>query len=248
MLAGQRAVITGASKGIGQALAIRLSQLGCAITLVSRTEQLLSDTLEQLSLGQDQVHDYVVYDLAKLMRDSGTSKVEELNKTLAESSILVNCAGVANHSLLHKLQSETIANTLQVNLLSPILLSKMALMPMLKHLRKLKIMPQILNISSMLSLSGVTIGGTTPYAALKAGLLGFTQSLLGEMNGKLRVNAVLPGLVPETDMGKTGSKSLPSVSLKEVIDTCEKVITDQELNGALIVADGKGFRKLEQVY
>lgn len=248
MLSGQRAVITGASKGIGQALAIRLSQLGCAITMVSRSEQLLADTLDQLSSEQRQAHDYVVYDLSKLMRDSETSRVDELKKCLAESSILVNCAGVANHNLLHKLPNETVASTLQVNLLSPILLSKMAIMPMIKHLRKLKVKPQILNISSMLSLSGVTIGGTTPYAALKAGLLGFTQSLLGEMNGKVRVNAVLPGLVPETEMGKTGSKSLPSVHLSEVIDTCEKVITNDEFNGALIVADGKGFRKLEQAY
>lgn len=248
MLAGQRAVITGASKGIGSALAVRLSQLGCAITMVSRNEALLSDTLDKLSTDSDQKHDYVVYDLLKLMREAGTSRTDELSKTFNESSILVNCAGVANHNLLYKLSNEAVADTLQVNLLSPILLSKMAIMPMIKHLRKTKVVPSILNISSMLSLSGVTIGGTTPYAALKSGLLGFTQSLLNELGGKVRVNAVLPGLVPETEMGKTGSKSLPQVPLADVIETCEKVITGSEYNGDLIVADGKGFRKLEQTY
>lgn len=248
MLSGQRAVITGASKGIGNALAVRLSQLGCAITMVSRSEHLLADTLDQLSTDANQKHDYVVYDLLKLLREAGTSKTEELSNAFSESSILVNCAGVANHNLLYKLSNEAIATTLQLNLLSPILLSKMAIMPMIKHLRKTKVTPNILNISSMLSLSGVTIGGTTPYAALKSGLLGFTQSLLNELNGKVRVNAVLPGLVPETEMGKTGSKSLPSVSLADVIETCEKVIGDDKFNGDLIVADGKGFRKLEQVY
>lgn len=248
MLSGQRAVITGASKGIGNALAVRLAQLGCSITMVSRTELLLADTLDQLPTDSSQKHDYLLYDLLKLYREAGTSKTEELTETLSQSSILVNCAGIANHNLLHKLSNEAVVNTLQLNLLSPILLSKIAIMPMIKHLRKTKIVPNILNISSMLSLSGVTIGGTTPYAALKAGLLGFTQSLLNELNGKVRVNAVLPGLVPETEMGKTGSKSLPSVSLADVISTCEKIITDTDYNGDLIVADGKGFRKLEQIY
>jgi len=248
MLSSQRAVITGASKGIGNALAIRLSQLGCSITMVARSEHLLSDTLGELHTDHKQKHNYLVCDLLKLMYQANKQCVDELSKTFDESSILINCAGVANHNLLYKLPDASVASTLEMNLLSPILLSKLAIMPMIKHLRKTKVLPQILNIASMLSLSGTTIGGTVPYAALKAGLLGFTQSLLNELSGKVRVNAVLPGLVPETDMGKTGSKSLPSVLLTELIDTCEKVLTHDSSSGDLIVADGKGFRKLEQKY
>lgn len=221
---------------------MRLSRLGCSITLVSRTKHLLSDALDELSTDFNQKHEYLLYDLLKLLHEFGTSKTDQLAWAFSKSSILVNCAGMANYDLLYKLSSEAIASTLQLNLLSPILLSKMAIIPMIKLLRTSKVVPSILNISSMLSLSGVTIGGTTAYAALKAGLLGFTQSLLNELGGKVRVNAVMPALVSETDMGKSGLKSLPSVLLSDVIDTCEKVLVDSEYNGELIIADDKGSR------
>lgn len=121
----------------------------------------------------------------------------------------------------------------------------MAVKPMIKNLRQ-QGTPSILNISSVLSLTGLTTPGTTLYAALKAGILGFTESLAAELNGKVRVNAVLPGLVTETDMGKnaTVGGKFPIVSLEEVVDSCVEVICDETLNGQYILADGKGFRSL----
>ncbi|KAM9908850.1 hypothetical protein OXX69_005894 [Metschnikowia pulcherrima] len=85
---------------------------------------------------------------------------------------------------------------------------------------------------------------TSPYAASKAGLLGFTESLAAELGGKIRVNAVLPALVPETEMGRSGSPKLPTVSLEEVVQACENVIMDESMNGKFVAADGKETRYL----
>ncbi|OBA20250.1 NAD(P)-binding protein [Metschnikowia bicuspidata var. bicuspidata NRRL YB-4993] len=241
MYTGRRAIVTGASSGIGFALCQRLSHLGYSVTMVARTEHRLAKNLDLLLRSGGQHHLYNVVDLEQL----GLHHPENMLKPLfTDASLLVNCAGVTNHNVLTRLSPEAIATTINLNLLAPILLSKSAVMPFLRQQKKTGVVPSILNILSMLSISGVTVPGTSPYAALKAGLLGFTESLAAELNGKIRVNAVLPALVPETEMGKSGSPQLPTVSLQEVIEACEKVITDDEMNGKFVVADGNGFRSL----
>lgn len=198
--------------------------------------------LQELLRSNGQQHQYSVVDLEKLCVPGYSEST--LKGIFTDASLLVNCAGVTNHNVLTKLNTEAITTTINLNLVAPILLSKMAVLPFIRQLKKSGVLPSILNVSSMLSISGVTVAGTSPYAALKAGLLGFTQSLAAELNGKIRVNAVLPALVPETEMGKTGSSTLPTVSLHEVVEACENIFTDDRLNGQFIVADGKGCRTL----
>lgn len=245
MLAGRRAVVTGASKGIGLALAKNLARLGCSVTMVARNEKLLKENLSQLTLG-GQLHNYVRFDLANLANgtESDDPGYSSLVENLRGATYLINCAGLATYSLLAKTPNNVISDVIGLNLTSPIVLSKVALDPMLRLLRKTKVVPSILNISSMLSGTGNTAPGTSAYAALKAGLLGFTESLAAELNGKIRVNAALPVLVKETDMGRAASAQLKTVSLTTVVDTCTKVLTDETMNGKFVPIAGPEYTSL----
>lgn len=243
MLSGKNIFITGASRGIGLALSKKLALLGSTITMVARNEDLLVDNLKNLPTPNNQQHKYVSYDLMSLARGEKPNSHGFLVENLENASVLVNCAGLATYKLLPKLTNDGILDVVDLNLVAPILLCKMAIPSMLRQ-GKLGAVPSILNISSLLSATGTAISGTTAYAALKAGLLGLTEALAKELNGKVRVNAVLPALVPETDMGKSGSASLPVVSLLDVVDTCVKVLEDESLNGKFVPADGGEFRTL----
>lgn len=243
MLAGRRAIVTGASKGIGLAIAKNLALLGCSVTMVARNEKLLQQNLDQLVCTQSQTHNIVAFDLADFARGKEACALGyvSLVENLKLATYLVNCAGVATYSLLTKTPHETITNVIDLNLTSPIILSKIALDPMMRLLRKTKVVPCILNVSSMLSTTGLTAPGTSAYAALKAGLLGFTESLAAELNGKIRVNAALPVLVKETDMGRAASDKLKTVPLSTVVDTCTKVLTDENLNGKFVPIEGPEY-------
>lgn len=212
--------------------------------MVARNEDLLTDNIRKLPTPKGQQHKYVSYDLMLLARGEKPNNHGFLLENLEKASILVNCAGLATYKLLPKLTDDGILDVVDLNLVAPILLSKLAVPSMLKQ-GKLTGAPSILNISSLLSATGTAVSGTAAYAALKAGLLGLTEALAEELNGKIRVNAVLPALVPETDMGSKGSSSLPKVSILDVVDTCVKVLEDESLNGKFVPADGGKFRTLK---
>lgn len=241
MLAGRRAIVTGASKGIGFAIAQKLASLGCSVTMVARNEKLLLHNLSQLSIAEAQTHNFVGFDLADFARgkEKQAPGYSLLVESLKQTTYLVNCAGIATYSLLKKTSNETITNVIDLNLTAPILLSKLALDPMMRLLRKTTVTPCILNVSSMLSTTGLTAPGTSAYAALKAGLLGFSELLAAELNGRVRVNAALPVLVKETDMGKAASDKLKTVPLATVVDTCARILTDETLNGKFVPIDGE---------
>ncbi|SGZ50156.1 CIC11C00000003571 [Sungouiella intermedia] len=243
MLSGRNIFITGASRGIGLALSNKLALLGSTITMVARNEDLLVDNIRKLPTSKDQQHKYVSYDLMSLARGVKPNNHGFLVENLEKANILINCAGLATYKLMPKLTDDGILDVVDLNLVAPILLSKMAIPSMLKQGRRTPV-PSILNISSLLSATGTAVSGTSAYAALKAGLLGLTEALAKELNGKIRVNAVLPALVPETDMGKNASANLPTVSLLDVVDTCVKVLEDESVNGKFVPADGGKFRTL----
>lgn len=244
MVLGKTAFVTGASRGIGLALSHKLALLGCTVTMVARNQDLLVDNLKKLPTPENQQHKYVSYDLMSLARGVEPDNHLLLLENLQQSSILINCAGLATYKLMPKLTTDGILDVIDLNLVAPILLSRLAIPSMVKLGRQEKVAPSILNISSLLSSTGTAVSGTVAYAALKSGLLGLTEALAKEMNGKIRVNAVLPALVKETDMGKSASASLPDVSLKDVVDTCIKVLEDDSINGKFVPADGSEFRTL----
>lgn len=232
-LIGHKALVTGASRGLGKAIATRLSELGCSVVLLARDEVLLQRNLQQLSsISPQQKHSYIKCDLANLYIKADTNH-QHLVDALQDISILVNCAGVTNHKLLPKLSNEEIISTINTNLTSPIILSKMAFKPLLQSSKKFdNFVPTILNISSILALNDTSVPGTAVYSASKKGLLGFTSALAAEFKGKIRVNSILPGLIEETDMGKSAHiDNVEEVSLKDVVDASIEVIGDQNANG-----------------
>lgn len=245
-LLGHSALVTGASRGLGQAIAICLAEHGCSVTLLARNKSLLKSTLQLLPINHHlQSHQFIDYDLADLS-DSQTID-PRIESALLKCSILINNAGVTNHSLLYNLPTDEISSTIRTNLLSPILLTKLAYRPMMKTSLKMAkqglVRPVIVNISSILSFTTLATSGTSVYAATKAGLLGFTTALAVEMRGKVRINSILPGLIPETHMGANASVPGASpVSLKDVSNSVLKVIQEDEVNGECIIVDNDGTK------
>ncbi|KAK6456369.1 3-oxoacyl-reductase [Scheffersomyces xylosifermentans] len=247
--AGQKALVTGASKGLGKAIAEKLASQGCSVTLLARNEELLRKTVESLPLvTSGQTHQVLQFDLLSIVNEaSKTNNNTRLATSLDGVSILVNCAGVTTKSLLPKLQNDETLSTLNLNLVAPIILSKLAYIPMLKMSRKLLKngtedsfqSPVILNISSVLSFTNKAVPGTSVYAASKAGLLGFTTALSAEFGGRVRVNALLPGLIPETEMGSASNieAELGAVSLSKVVDKASEIIGNNKINGQCIICD-----------
>ncbi|CUM46094.1 uncharacterized protein AC631_01399 [Debaryomyces fabryi] len=254
---GKKALVTGASKGLGYALSQRLAQLGCSVTLLARNEKLLKRNIDSLPVvASDQSHRYISCDLQELSdkekSDSNLKIHNELMNSLTDVSILVNCAGITTHRLLPRISSDEILSTVGLNLTAPIILSKLSCRPMMKVASKLKASlnpesfkkPIILNISSILSMTDNTLPGTAVYAALKAGLLGFTKSLAAEFRGKIRVNALLPGLIVGTQMGANamiddGELKLKEVSLDDVVGKAIEIISNDSINGQNVLIDGK---------
>ena len=241
-LIGHKALITGASKGLGSAIAQELAKNGCSVTLLARNSKLLAENCKKLPIvDSSQTHLFIDYDLQRIL--NGADK--RITDTLEGTSILINCAGITTHSLLPRFADQQIIDTINTNLIAPIILTKWASKPMLTTMKEMKNSdtslksPVVLNIASVLSLTGTHLKGTTVYAASKAGLLGFTTSLASEFNGKIRINALLPGLILETDMGARANviKEVNTVSLKKVVDEAMVAITDNTINGQCIVVD-----------
>lgn len=226
---GRKALITGGSRGLGRALSHKLALEGVNVTLLARNSDDLQQVVKQLPRKSHQNHSYLALDLLN------TSQLTQLNsKHTQDVSILVNCAGMTNYSLLTKTSPEEICNTINLNLLVPILLSRIVGKSMLKF-KSPQFRPAILNISSVLSLPEYQLPGTSVYAALKAGLNGFTKSLSGEFRDRIRVNSVLPGLIRETDMGSSiVHENIEPVSIEAVLDKCVEIIKDDSLNGECI--------------
>ncbi|CUM68596.1 uncharacterized protein PRCAT00006323001 [Priceomyces carsonii] len=250
----QKALVTGASKGLGWAIAQKLALKGCSVTLLSRNEALLKKNVERLpKVHSSQVHGFIPFDLAQLIKpDLGEEDMNNILKELKDISILVNCAGVTSHYLLPRMETRMIDLIIGLNLTAPIILSKLAYKPMIATYKKNSqsssiSKPQILNISSILSFTGLTVPGTAVYAATKAGLLGFTESLSAEFKGSIRVNAILPALIEETDMGKTAKSSdkIPKITLAQAVNKIIEVLEDESLDGKCISIVGDESRILK---
>ena len=232
MFKGQSALITGGSRGIGLAIAKKLAHQGASVTLLANHEAVLHQSVKLLSTEYNQQHSIQLMDLLQLLKqDYDSSKLQELLKA---HTILVNCAGVTTHTLLQRTTQEQIKETINLNLIVPILLSQLCI----KHMmRRRDHNPSILNIASVLSYTEHVLPGTSVYAASKAGLLGFTKSLANELKGRVRVNSLLPGLVKDTDMGKTVKGDLKVVSLDHVANKAAEVLIDPSVNGQSIVLE-----------
>lgn len=189
VLTGRVAVVSGASRGLGAAIAEDFLQHGAAVACFSRKRSQEMDRLERQYVPEK----FFFQEADMLDRASLRSFVKAALDRFATFDILVNNAGVAYDHVLPLSQDRGIDDTLTVNLTNTIFLTRECLKPM--WIRK---SGSVINISSILGLRGYS--GLSVYGASKAGLLGFTLSLSREI-GRLgiRVNAVCPGYM-ETDM------------------------------------------------
>ena len=187
---GQVALVTGASRGIGAAIAQYLGKQGATIIGTATTQ----NGADQIGAALQQAG---VKGAGMALDVNDATQVEAVLKQIAEQfgdiSILVNNAGVTRDTLLMRMKEEDWDMVLSTNLKSVFRLSQAVLRPMMKARYG-----RIVNISSVVGHSGNA--GQTNYAAAKAGMTGFTKSLAQEVGSRgITVNCVAPGFI-DTDM------------------------------------------------
>ena len=190
-LRGRSALVTGGSRGIGRAIALRLASEGANVAVCARNEEAAAATAAEVAHSG-------VGSLSRGVDVSDAGQVKDLvAATIAEFgalNILVNNAGIARDNLTLRLQEADWDAVLEINLKGAFLCCKAAARSMMKAREG-----RIINISSVVGIAGNA--GQSNYAASKAGLLGFTKSLARELAPRnITVNAVAPGLVPDTGM------------------------------------------------
>ncbi len=202
LLEGKTALITGASRGIGKTIAIRLAAEGAniAITNIVQEDDFCAVAKECEELG---VKARCYVSNAANFEES-QKLAEEVLEEFGSIDILVNNAGITRDTLLMRMTEEQWDQVLEVNLKSVFNLTKAVLRPMMKQRSG-----SIINMSSVVGVSGNA--GQSNYSASKAGIIGFTKSVAKELGSRsIRCNAIAPGFIL-TDM----TDSLPEDVKKE---------------------------------
>lgn len=187
-LEGEVALVTGASRGIGKAIAEQLADMGATVIGTATSES-----------GADNISAYLSDKGGKGMclnvtdADSVASVIKTITGEFGAVSILVNNAGITRDNLLMMMKQDQWDDIIDTNLTSIYRLSKAVLRSMMKARKG-----RIINIASVVGLTGNP--GQTNYSAAKAGMLGFTRSLAREIGSRnITVNCVAPGFI-DTDM------------------------------------------------
>lgn len=187
-LSGEIALVTGASRGIGSAIADHLAALGATVIGTATSESGAAAIGERLAAlgGHGRVLD--VADPASV-----DALLDEVAKAFGPVSILVNNAGITRDQLLMRMKDEDWDAVINTNLSSIFRTSKAVMRGMMKARRG-----RIINIASVIGLTGNA--GQSNYAAAKAGIIGFSKSMAREVGSRgITVNVVAPGFI-ETDM------------------------------------------------
>jgi len=188
-LEGKVALVTGASRGIGRAVAERLARDGARIACVATRAENATDTAAACSAATAGAKAYGV-DVADTA--AVASLVDEIRKDLGGLDVLVNNAGITRDQLIMRMSEEDFDRVIEVNLKGTWNFLKAAARPMMKTGGR------IVNIASVVGVTGNA--GQANYAASKAGVLGLTRSAAKELAGRgVCVNAVAPGFI-DTDM------------------------------------------------
>ena len=242
MLKGKCAVVTGAAKGIGKAIALKLASSGVNIVLNYRSseDKAIETEKEILSLGVEVLR--VKGDISK--PNDVENLIDSAKKKFGKIDIMVNNAGITKDTLLLRMKEEDFDSVINVNLKGVFNCLK-AITPVMVKQKEGK----IINLSSVVGLVGNA--GQVNYAASKAGVIGMTKSLAKEIGSRgITVNAVAPGF-SETDMTdvlgdkfkEEAKKNIPLKRLGKAEDVAEVVAflasdSANYITGQVIHVDG----------
>lgn len=185
------ALVTGGSRGIGRAIAIKLASLGYDVAINYHGNEASAKEVAELceSFGVKTV--VVQADVASF--EACKQMIETVNETLGTISVLINNAGKTQDQLMMMMDAESFESVVQTNLMGTFNCMKLVMRQMMKQKYG-----RIINMSSVVGITGNA--GQANYSASKAGVLGLTKSAAREVAGKnILINAVAPGFI-ETDM------------------------------------------------
>jgi len=209
-LKNKKAIVTGATKGIGKAIAVSFVKNGADVAIFATNQDRLDKVqkeLQDIKVDSNQKIitkkvDVSKYDLVE------KASLEVLNE-FSHIDILVNNAGITKDALLMRMSEEDFDRVIDINLKSVYNTCKVLIRPMMKNKKS-----KIINISSIIALIGNV--GQTNYAASKAAIIGFTKSLAKEVASKhINVNAIAPGFI-ETDMTEKIPEKIKELMLKNI--------------------------------
>jgi 3-oxoacyl-[acyl-carrier protein] reductase len=209
-LVNQVAVVTGAGRGIGRAMALRFAAEGADVACISRTAENAEKVAEEIrAVGRKAwAHGIDVADGSAV-----NSTAEQIVSSAGRVDILVNNAGITRDGLLMRMSEEDWDAVLNTNLKGAFLLTKAFIRAFVKQRSG-----RIINISSIAALGGNA--GQCNYAASKAALIGFTKSLAREVASRgITVNAIAPGFI-QTDMTSVLNQGLKDEIVKKIPMNC----------------------------
>ena len=231
-LEGRVALVTGASRGIGRAVAQRLARMGATVLVnyngsLDRAMEVVQEIQEAGGRGEAICCDVSDYGACGRM-------AEEIIKKYAHVDILVNNAGVTRDNLILRMSEEEYDKVLDTNLKGAF--------NTIRHLSRYFLKQRGGNIINISSVSGVTgNAGQANYSASKAGLIGLTKSVARELAGKgVRVNAVAPGFI-ETEM----TQALPEKAREAAVASIPagRMGTVEDVARLVAFLAGKGGRR-----
>ncbi|NDC63303.1 MAG: 3-oxoacyl-[acyl-carrier-protein] reductase [Planctomycetia bacterium] len=221
-LAGQVAIVTGASQGLGRAIAETLASNGARVALVARSAGKLAEVAAGIRAAGGAAEEFPC-DVSKAAEV--TAVVDAVCERLGRIDILVNNAGVTRDTLLPRMGDEEWDEVLATNLRAPFLFMRAASRPMMQQRYG-----RIVNVASVSGLIGNP--GQANYSASKAGLVGLTRTVAKELAGrKITVNAVAPGFIASDMTAALGpalldevKKRVPAKRLGEGWEIAEAVL------------------------
>src|ERR1700685_3816218 len=191
LLEGRIAIVTGASRGIGEAIALKLAEHGAHIAFTYLSSEEKAKALEDRLKGLG-VRAKAYRSNAGVFAES-EAFVNEVVKEFGTIDVCVNNAGISKDNLLLRMTQEQWDEVININLKSVFNMTKQVIRPMMKAKKG-----SIINMSSIIGIRGNA--GQSSYAASKAGIIGFTKSIAHELGSRnIRCNAIAPGFI-ETDM------------------------------------------------